>query len=42
MPQGVIKHYRADRGYGFITQDSGDADMFVHLRSAPFLRSECA
>jgi cold shock protein len=35
MPQGTIKHYRADRAFGFIAQDSGDSDMFVHIKAFP-------
>jgi CspA family cold shock protein len=29
MPEGTIKWFNADKGYGFIEQDSG-SDLFVH------------
>jgi len=29
MPQGKVKWFNADKGYGFIEQDSG-SDLFVH------------
>ena len=28
--QGTIKRINADRGFGFIAQDSGEQDLFFH------------
>ena len=30
---GTVKHYRADREYGFIVADADKAQLFVHANS---------
>ena len=30
MPTGKIKWFDNEKGYGFIQQDEGDKDLFVH------------
>ncbi len=36
MPTGRIKYYNAEKGFGFIAQDSGDADVFLHNSSVKY------
>ena len=33
MPTGTLKMWNAERGYGFIKDDAGGPDVFLHIRA---------
>jgi CspA family cold shock protein len=33
MASGILKMWNAERGFGFIADDSGGPDIFLHIRA---------
>jgi CspA family cold shock protein len=33
MAEGIVKWFSNEKGYGFITPDDGEKDLFVHFSS---------
>ena len=33
--EGTVKWFNEEKGYGFIVQDSGEGDVFVHVNNIP-------
>jgi CspA family cold shock protein len=31
MPEGTVKWFNADKGYGFVSPEGGGDDLFVHF-----------
>jgi cold shock protein len=36
MASGILKMWNADRGFGFIADDAGGPDMFLHVSALQF------
>lgn len=40
MPTGQIKYYNSEKSFGFIAQDSGEADVFLHASAIKWATDE--
>jgi len=40
MPTGRIKYYNPQKGFGFIAQDSGENDLFMHISAVRYAEGE--